>query len=148
METSAPASASAKAIALPIPCLAPVTRATFPAKEKLGVFIATLLPLFLFAISQSISCQPLTPPSPPACLRVAASAKAGERGDEGRLLISGDDFTDLPRVILRKKDPAVGNSRDGSRSALIRWQWILGQDFAGCAHPGDEVDSVLCNPQF
>jgi hypothetical protein len=48
MATSAPASASAKAIVFPIPCLAPVTTATFPAKEKFAVFTAILLCYLVF----------------------------------------------------------------------------------------------------
>jgi hypothetical protein len=56
MATSAPASASAKAIVFPIPCLAPVTRATFPAKEKSGVLIATP-PLYLSNLSISSDIQ-------------------------------------------------------------------------------------------
>src|SRR5512137_2490180 len=76
MATSAPASESARAIVLPIPCLAPVTRATFPANEKFGVLMApsppySLSPFFrisnLFLLSDfhsiyvSITCQFFVP---------------------------------------------------------------------------------------
>jgi hypothetical protein len=59
-----------------------------------------------------------------------------------------NDLSDLARVMLGKKDSSVGNDNNGSRSALLRWERIFGQDVSSRAHPSNHICSILCNPKL